>query len=45
MAFFKPRQMKINGKFYPTAVLVDRPMEIEKSRHKWPKQAPWPRPM
>lgn len=29
MAFFKPTQMKINGKFYPVAVLVDRPMEID----------------
>lgn len=29
MAFFKAQQMKVNGKFYPTAVLVDRPMEID----------------
>lgn len=29
MAFFTTRQMKINGKFYPVAVLVDRPMEID----------------
>ena len=28
MAFFKAQQMKTNGKFYPVAVLVDRPMEI-----------------
>lgn len=29
MAFFKARQMKVNGKYYPTAVLVDRPVEID----------------
>lgn len=29
MAFFKPQQMKVNGQFYPVAVLVDRPMEID----------------
>lgn len=29
MAFFKAREMKINGKFYPVAVLIDDPMEID----------------
>ena len=29
MAFFKAQQMKTNGKYYPVAVLVDRPMEID----------------
>lgn len=29
MAFFKAQKVKINGKFYPVAVLVDRPMEID----------------
>lgn len=29
MAFFKAQQMKTNGKYYPVAVLIDRPMEIE----------------
>ena len=29
MAFFKPKQMKVNGQFYPVAVLVDKPMEID----------------
>lgn len=29
MAYFKPTKMKSTGKFYPTAVLVDKPMEID----------------
>lgn len=29
MAFFKVTKMKSTGKYYPTAVLVDKPMEIE----------------
>lgn len=29
MAFFKVNKMKANGKFYPTAVIVDSPMETE----------------
>lgn len=29
MAFYKPMQMQTNGKFYPVAVIVDRPMEQE----------------
>lgn len=29
MAFFKPMQMPANKKFYPVAVLADRPMEQE----------------
>lgn len=29
MAFFKVTKMKSTGKYYPTAVLVDKPMEID----------------
>ena len=29
MAYFKPKKMKINGKWYPVAVLTDRPAEID----------------
>lgn len=29
MAFYKAKQMKQNGKFYPVAILVDEPMDIE----------------
>ena len=29
MAYFKPTKMKSTGKFYPTAVLVDKPIEID----------------
>lgn len=29
MAYFKAKKMKINGRYYPVAVLTDRPMEID----------------
>lgn len=29
MAYFKAKQMKVNGRYYPVAVLTDRPMEID----------------
>lgn len=29
MAYFKPQLMKSNGRYYPVAVLTDRPMEID----------------
>lgn len=29
MAYYKPKKMKINGKWYPVAVITDRPAEIE----------------
>lgn len=29
MAYFKPKQLKSNGKYYPYAVITDRPMETD----------------
>lgn len=29
MAYFKPQQMKINEKWYPVAVITDRPAELD----------------
>lgn len=29
MAYYKPKQMKVDGKWYPVAVITDRPAEID----------------
>ena len=29
MAYFKPQKMKTNGRYYPVAVITDRPMETD----------------